>query len=387
MRFVLNDHIRDVREPPIGEVLAWAAERKPGMPSLIDLCQAVPDYSPPPELLGYLRTVVDDPQTCRYTVDEGLPEVREAVCDRYRRRYRAKISPRQICLTCGASQAFWLAIMVLCRAGDEVILQSPCYFDHPMALGALGIRAVYAPFKEKRKGLPDPVAIAGLITARTRAIILVSPGNPTGMAVDAELMREMFFMARRHGVALLLDETYSDFIEGVPHDLFAMDDWYRNLVQVMSFGKSYALTGYRAGLLAASEEFVRQALKVQDTMAVCQPRITQMALKYGLDRLDGWLAGNRLMMSLRHNLFTEEFNLPGNRFRLVSSGSFFAWVKHPWSGRSSREVVKRLVQEAGLLTLPGEAFGPGLEQYIRLAFGNIREKSIPDAVRRFRQSA
>lgn len=387
MRFSLNEHVRGVHAPPISEVRSWAAQRSADAPALIDLCQAVPDYGPPADLLAHLRTQIDDPATCRYTPDEGLPEVREAVCGRYRRRYNAKVAPDQFCLTVGASAAFWLAMLVLCQAGDEVILQLPCYFDHPMALGGLGIRPVYAPFVEKERGLPNPAAIAKLITPRTRAILLVSPSNPTGTVIPPDLLRELYFLARQHRIALVLDETYSDFVEGMPHDLFTLEEWHSSLVQVMSFGKSYALTGYRAGLLAAAPAFIEQALKLQDTMTVCQPRITQLALQYGLERLDDWVAANRLMMSLRHNLFVNEFTLPGNRFRLVASGSFFAWVRHPFDGRSGREVARRLAMEAGLLTLPGEVFGPGLEGYLRLAFGNIRDKAIPEAVYRFRQSA
>jgi hypothetical protein len=153
----------------------------------------------------------------------------------------------------------------------------------------------------------------------------------------------------------------------------------------MSFGKTYALTGYRAGLLAASETFIHHALKAQDTMAVCQPRITQQAIRYGVEYLDGWVDGNRLMMTRRHDRFRKEFTAPGTPFRLVTSGTFFAWVRHPFTGRTGREVARRLVQEAGLLCLPGEVFGPGLTDYLRLSFGNIREEAIPDAVARFRE--
>lgn len=384
MSFSINNHVRSVNDPPIGEVRAWAACRPEGAPALIDLCQAVPDYAPAAELIEHLQQVVSDPLTCRYTPDEGLPEVREAVCGRYRRRYRAAINSGQICLTVGASQAFWLAMLVLCHAGDEVILQLPCYFDHPMALGALGIRPVFAPFVEKEQGIPHPSVIEKLITPRTRAIVLVSPSNPTGAVIPHRRLTELYFLAQRHRIALVLDETYGDFVEGMPHDLFTLEDWHRTLVQVQSFGKTYALTGYRAGLLAASAEFIRQALKIQDTMTVCQPRITQLALQYGLTHLDNWVEGNRLKMSLRHNLFVSEFMKPGNRFRIVASGSFFAWVRHPFSGRSGRDAAKRLAQEAGIMTLPGEAFGPGLEDYLRIALGNIRENEMSEAIRRFR---
>lgn len=385
MSIYISSQIRGIHPPPITEVKGWLSARPEGGPELIDLCQAVPDYAPATDLISHLKEALDDPLTSRYTPDEGLPEVREAVCGRYRRRYAAKMTPDQLCLTIGASQAFWLAVMTLCHAGDEVILQSPCYFDHPMALEALKIKPVFAPFDENRKGLPDPAVLSRLITPRTRAILLVTPSNPTGAVIPPALLTEIYLLARRHRITLMLDETYSDFIAGQPHELFTIPDWHGTLVQIMSFGKSYALTGYRAGLLAAAPEVIQNALKIQDSMAVCQPRITQLAVKYGVEHLDDWVEANRMLMDFRHNLFVHAFSQPGNRFRLVASGSFFAWVRHPFSRLTGRQAARKLVQEAGILCLPGEVFGPGLEGYLRLALGNIRKDKIPEAVRRLKE--
>ena len=386
MKFTFSEQIRTVHFPPISEVREWAATYVPvpGRPH-IDLCQAVPDYPPASEMVSYLKQVIDDPLTSRYSPDEGLAEVREALCARYGRVYGGVVNPWQICLTIGASQAFWLAMVTLCTAGDEVIVPLPCYFDHPMALDILGIRPVFVLFNEATGGLLSVAAVEQLITPRTRAILLVTPSNPTGVVTPPELIRDLYELATRRGIALVLDETYSDFIPGRPHDLFTDPHWSDYFVQIMSFGKTYALTGYRAGALIASEQFIHHALKAQDTMAVCQPRITQQAIRYGVAHLDGWVAANREMMARRHDRFREEFTGPGNPFRLVTSGTFFAWVRHPFPGLTGREVARRLVLEAGLLCLPGEVFGPGLTDYLRLAFGNIREETIPDSVARFRE--
>ncbi len=385
MKFAISPRIQAVHFPPISEVRQWAASywASPERP-LIDLCQAVPDYPPAPGLVAHLKGVLDDPLTSRYSPDEGILETRVALCARYQRRYGGVVTPGQLCLTIGASQAFWLAMVTLCVAGDEVIVPLPAYFDHPMALEVLGIRPVYLPFNEASGGLPSLADLEALITPRTRAILLVTPSNPTGVVAPPELIRELFELAGRRGVALVLDETYADFIPGRPHELFTDVVWKDNFVQIMSLGKTYALTGYRAGLLVASEDFIYQALKAQDSMAVCQPRITQQALLYGAEHLDPWVWGNREIMTRRHDRFREEFTLPGNPFRLVTSGAFFAWIKHPFPFLSGREVAQRLAQEAGILCLPGEVFGPGLGEYLRLAFGNIREEIIPEAVERFR---
>jgi hypothetical protein len=387
MSILFSPHIRSVHFPPISEVKGWLASRKDIGLDLIDLCQAVPDYAPSPKLTSYLATLLDDPLTSKYSPDEGLPEVLEAVGRYYRRKYGAIIAPANFCLTIGASQAFWLAVVTLCRAGDEVVVQAPCYFDHAMALEMLGIRSVYAPFDETSAGLPSPAVIEALITSRTRAILLVTPSNPTGAITPPETLAELYDLARRRNIALILDETYNEFIPGGlrPHNLFTRSEWGDHFVQIASFGKTFALTGYRAGLLAASPEFTHQALKVQDTMAVCQPRITQHAVRFGLDHLDTWVAENREMMGRRHDLFRAEFLSPGNRFHLAASGAFFAWVRHPWPELTGRQAAKRLLDVCAILCLPGEVFGPGLEGYLRLAFGNIRRGTIPEAVRRFRE--
>lgn len=386
MAIQLSPLIANVHFPPISEVKRWLADRPDDGRELIDLCQAVPDYAPAPELTEHLAGLLTDPLLSKYSHDEGLPEVRQAICDYYQRKYGGTVTPDNICLTIGASQAFWLAIVTICRAGDEIIVQAPCYFDHPMALDILGIRTVFAPFVEAEGGLPNPATIESLITPGTRAILVVSPSNPTGVITSAETLRALLDIARRHNIALILDETYNEFISGGarPHDMLSDSGWGDHFVQIASFGKTYALTGYRAGMLVASREFIHQALKAQDTMAVCQPRITQHAVKFGVERLDQWVAANREMMERRHDLFRYEFLQPGNKFQLVTSGAFFAWVRHPFRGCSGREVAKRLVDEAAILCLPGEVFGPGLGDYLRLAFGNIREESIPEAVRRFR---
>jgi len=385
MKFAVSPHIGRVHYPPISEVRQWAAEYARELP-LIDLCQAVPDYPPAEELTSYMASVVADPLTARYTPDEGLPHVREALAARYRRIYGADLDAGNICLTIGASQAFWLAIMTLCQAGDEVIVQTPYYFDHDMGLAMLGIRRSYAPFDPAGGGVPSALAIASLITRRTRAILLVTPSNPTGTVTPPAIIEELYRLAEKHGIALVLDETYADFVvsDAPPHRLFTNPDWGEHFIHIMSFGKTYSLTGYRAGLLLASNRLIHHALKVQDTMVVCQPRLTQMALAFAADTLDPWVRENCRMMARRHDLFCKEFALPGNPFELVASGSFFGWVRHPFDGLTGRQAARKLIDEAGLITLPGEVFGPGFEGYLRLALGNIGEERIPEAMARLR---
>nr|WP_320116612.1 aminotransferase [uncultured Desulfuromonas sp.] len=366
--------------PPITEVKGWLAGRSfPQDKPLVDLCQAIPDYAPHPDLIGHVQQRMTAPECAVYSPDEGLIEVRDSVSRWYGRRYGDGPNASQICLTIGASQAFWLTMLLLCQAGDEVIIQLPAYFDHPMGMEALGIVPRYVPFDAQVE------EYAAAINSRTRAILMVTPSNPTGAIVSPEKLDALYDVACRHDIALILDETYHAFVPSAeaPHTLFSRVDWPENLIHFASFGKTFALTGYRAGCLVADETLIRQALKVQDSMVVCQPRVTQYAVAYGCDHLDDWVAENNHMMQQRHDLFCRLFS-EQSAFELCASGAFFAWVRHPWTTLSGRQAARRLVDEAHVACLPGDVFGPGLEGYLRLAFGNVRLDQIPMAVERFK---
>ena len=380
----ISQQVQQIQAPPITEVKSWLAGRQfPVEKPLIDLCQAIPDYPPPADLVEAVRAGLNDPLTFKYSPDEGLPDVRQAVSDWYRRRYLAAPAPEQFCLTIGASQAFWLAICCLCQPGDEVIVQLPAYFDHPMGLQALGVHPVFAPFNLETAGLPDLARIKGLITPRTRAILLVTPSNPTGAVLPPRLIEQLFVLAQNSGIALVLDETYNAFVEASPHQLFSRSDWGEHFIQIASFGKTFALTGLRCGALVGSTELITQALKVQDSMCVCQSRPAQQALAYGCSHLDAWVMDNTRKMQNRHDLFRSSFLSANSPFELVASGSFFAWVRHPWLQLTGRQAARILADQGNLICLPGEAFGPGLSSYLRLAFGNIVDAQIPQAVERF----
>ena len=377
-------HISKIQPPPITEVKSWLTGKIfPAEKPLIDLCQAVPSYPPPTELIEYLKQVLDEPLTFKYSPDEGLPEVREAVCHWYQRFYHGAPGPQQLCLTIGASQAFWLAITTLCQPGDEVIVQLPAYFDHPMGLQSLGIKPIYAPFDPDTASQPNLATINTLISPKTKAILLVTPSNPTGAVIPPEQITALFELAKAHNISLILDETYNAFIGSSPHQLFNHPGWSDHFIQIASFGKTFALTGLRCGALIASKEFIQQALKIQDSMAVCQPRPTQLALEFGCRYLDNWVRKNAAIMEQRHDQFKATFLAAKTDFELTASGSFFAWVKHPWKNLTGRQAARKMVEEAHLICLPGEAFGPELEPYLRLSFGNIEVVQIPEAIGRF----
>ncbi len=389
MRYPTNPTWEAVAAPAIAETRAWIAGRSfPDDKPLIDVAQAVPGYPPPKPLTDHLARLVADPGSHRYTEIEGLPTLRQALADHMSGFYDATIGAENVAIAAGCNQAYCLTMQVLCAPGDEVILPQPAYFNHQMWLDGLGIRAVHLPFRPDRKGVPDPDEARRLIGPKTRAIVLVTPNNPTGAVYPASEIRRFYELARERGIALVLDETYKDFLpaDGAPHDLFGDPGWADTVVHLYSFSKVYCLTGWRVGSVIAHPDLIRRIAKAMDCVAICAPRLGQEAALFGLAHLRDFVDGNTRMMRSRAQAVAEAFRTNDPGYELVSVGAYFAYVRHPFGGTAGREVAKRLADEQNLLCVPGAMFGPGQEDYLRLAFANVETELMREMVRRLRAS-
>lgn len=390
MLYATNPAWEAVATPAIAETRAWIAGRRfPEDRPLIDVAQAVPGYPPPKPLTDHLARLVTDGGSHRYTEIEGLPALRQALARHMSGFYGAAIAPDAAAITAGCNQAYCLAMQVLAAPGDEVLLPQPAYFNHQMWLDGLGVKAVHLPFRADRQGVPDPDEAARLIGPRTRAIVLVTPNNPTGAVYPAETIRRFYDLARSCRIALVLDETYKDFLptDGAPHDLFADPAWDETVVHLYSFSKVYCLTGWRVGSLIAHPDLIARIAKAMDCVAICAPRLGQEAALFGLNHLAGFVAGNTRMMRERAEALAASFRANDIGYELVSVGAYFAYVRHPFAGTPGREVAKRLADEQNLLCVPGAMFGPGQEDYLRLAFANVPIEVMPEMVRRLKASS
>ncbi len=273
--------------------------------------------------------------------------------------------------------------MSIARAGDEVIVPRPHYFNHDMWLRMQGIAPVSLDFRPGSGGVPHAEDAARLITAKTRAIILISPNNPTGAVYPPATVHAFFELAKKHGIALLLDETYKDFLpEGTrPHELFSDPSWRGTLVHLYSFSKVFALTGYRVGGVTAGAALMAEIEKAMDCVSICPPRLGQEAALYGLRNLLPWARKNTEGLKARADLLGSGL-ARSNRWRLVSIGAYFAYVEHPFAGERSTVVSKRLADEENLLTIPGDMFGAGQERFVRIAFANVSDDKIPAVLER-----
>jgi len=379
-----NPWLAAVDPSPIGETKRWVLGRTfPADRPLIDLSQAVPGYPPALELRRHLGELLLDPALHGYTPILGLPALREAYAAHLSAFYGAPIGVDEVGITSGCNQAFCLAVTSLARAGDQVIVPRPHYFNHDMWLRMQGIEPVALDFRAGANAVPNAEDAAALIGPRTRAIVLITPNNPTGAVYPRETIHAFYALARRHGIALILDETYKDFLaEGErPHALFAEPDWRGTVVHLYSFSKVFALTGYRVGAVTVGGKLMAEIEKVMDCVSICPPRLGQEAALYGLRHLLPWARQNTEGLKARADLLGAGLQR-SNRWRLVSLGAYFAYVEHPFPGTPSSQVSKRLADEESLLTIPGDMFGAGQERFLRLAFANVTDDKIPIVLER-----
>ncbi|MEM6824616.1 MAG: aminotransferase class I/II-fold pyridoxal phosphate-dependent enzyme, partial [Pseudomonadota bacterium] len=243
----LNPHMAATFAPPVMEARRWALEAAPpeGL-ELLNLSQAAP-VDPPPEPLrrAMAETLLSDPTAHLYGPVLGLPALRSEIASQWRKAYGGEIHAEQVAITAGCNEAFCAVLATLAGPGDEVILPTPWYFNHKMALD-MGAQ-VAVPLPTGPGLIPDPDEASRLITAKTAAIALISPNNPGGAEYPADVIDGFRDLARAQGVALIVDETYRDFHSqtGAPHRLFADSDWDDTLIQLYSFSKAYRLTGHR----------------------------------------------------------------------------------------------------------------------------------------------
>ena len=364
-------------DSPIGAAFAMLNHRVNDRP-LLDLSQAAPGYPPAPVVADRIAEAAGEPTTSRYTPAAGLPELREEFAADLRRSYAATdISASDVTITAGCNQAFCVTINALAQPGDSVILATPFYFNHDMWLQAEGIEVRHLRTVEGL--LPDLDHAATLIDGTTRAIVLVSPGNPTGVTIGPEVIADFVELAASRDIALILDETYRTFrpTDAPAHGVFDHPSWRDTLISLHSFSKDLAIPGYRVGAIVCGAAAQREALKVLDCVAISAPRIGQEAVICGLRHATEWRREQAQRIARLQDHFVRTMAERPGGFELVTSGAYFGWVRAN-TDQPTEDVVRRLIVELDTLVIPGTAFTPTDEGMLRFSFANLTPVEIDE---------
>ena len=380
----------DVDPPPVLEVKSWISnpDLQPSKP-IIDVSQAAPTEPPPEKMLKFMADkVLSDNAVNTYGPVLGLDELRESLARQWSGQYNGKISKKNVAITSGCNQAFCASIATFTSENDEVIIPTPWYFNHHMWLQMAGVKTV--PLETDSNMVPIFEKAEALITDRTRAIVLVSPNNPSGSIYSNELLQKFYKLCSSNNIRLILDETYKDFHPNVsqPHKLFENTEWHQTLTILYSFSKAYRMTGHRVGALLTSYENLLEVEKVLDTFTVCPPQLGQYAANWSLANLDSWKSDRRTEILERAKHFSIKFEpLSAAGWSLRGCGAYFAFVDHPFK-EGSETLAPLILRDQGILLMPGTMFYPKYDLHgprtFRIAFANIDKNKITTLLERLK---
>ena len=379
-----------VDPPPVLEVKNWLSnpDLQPSKP-LIDVSQAAPTEPPPKKMLEFMANkILCDNAVNTYGPVLGLDELRESLASKWSRQYQGKVSKENVAVTSGCNQAFCASISSFTSENDEVIIPTPWYFNHHMWLQMAGVKSI--PLDTDANMNPIIEKAEALITDRTRAIVLVSPNNPSGAIYSNQLLQKFFDLCKSNQIRLIIDETYKDFHPNAsqPHTLLENNIWDQVLTILYSFSKTYRMTGHRIGALLTSKENLIEIEKALDTFTVCPPQLGQYAANWGLNNLEAWAAERRTEILQRAKHFSEKFQpLSAAGWSLRGCGAYFAFVEHPFEDESNI-LAPLILRDQGILLMPGTMFYPkhnplGSRSF-RIAFANIDKNKISTLLERLK---
>lgn len=344
--------------------------RAQGLEDVIDLTIGAPDFQTPQHIVkSSVEASLEGHHY--YSPNAGIFSLRKAIADKLERDNGIKYDPNtEIDVTIGATEALGLLMMTLLNPGDEVILADPTWPNYiTQILMADGV-PVRVPTYEKDGFCLQVEAAEAAITERTKAILINTPNNPTGAVMDRKTVTGFVELAQKHGVYLISDEVYEKIIydENEHFSPGSIPGTKEFVITVNSFSKTYAMCGWRVGYVAASKEVIAPLLKLQEGMGSCANTMAQMAAVTALNSPQD--AVNHMVESYRtrRNLMVEGLNLIPGISAITPGGAFYLFVNVKGLGKSSQEIAMDLLQESGVMTVPGTGFGPAGEGYIRICY-------------------
>ncbi|MFW3146637.1 MAG: aminotransferase class I/II-fold pyridoxal phosphate-dependent enzyme [Thermoplasmatota archaeon] len=363
-------------EAPIMQIMK---DLSAGM-DVISLSQGVPFFGPPDGLLKFVneREGID-----RYGPDGGDPELKEAIAVKLKQKNGIEADPEHgLMVTSGANLGFFNAAASICDPGDEMVLIGPYYFNHRMTLDVLGVNFTVSRADDGHIPLPDDISSS--ISERTRAVVLVSPNNPTGMSYPKSVVSEIIDICVDNDLWLISDETYEDFTYENDHFSPGSEGGDLPVVSLFSLSKSYGISGWRVGYAAYPEILHESMLKVQDTTVICPSRVSQSAALFCIREHPGHTA--RFIPYLDRNrsmLIDWKRRLP-QLSGPNPDGAYYSLLgyvgERPFE--TSMDLARSILEMTGVLVVPSSPFGLEDPPSFRMAYGNVGNEELREALER-----
>jgi aspartate/methionine/tyrosine aminotransferase len=317
-------------------------------PGTISLGQGVVNYPPPPQAIAHLEYFLANPENHKYRPVHGIPELIEQVSRKLAQDNGVEVGGgRNIVVTAGGNMAFMNAVLTITDPGDEIILLTPYYFNHDMAVAIAGCRTVCAPTDEDFQ--PRIEAIAGAITARTRAVVTISPNNPTGAVYPEETLRRINALCKDRGIYHIHDEAYEYFTyDGAKHfSPGAIPGGEAHTLSLFSLSKSFGLASWRIGYMLIPAHLLVSVHKVQDTNLICPPVISQWAAVGAMKAGGAYCREQVAKLAEVRQLVLERLGSLGDLVTAPPARGAFYCLIRVRTGMDAMELVTGLRQMAG----------------------------------------
>ncbi|MBN2329898.1 MAG: pyridoxal phosphate-dependent aminotransferase [Candidatus Omnitrophica bacterium] len=378
--------MQQVQAPVIPIIGDWVRSR----PGAISLGQGVVHYGPPKEAIEQYNRFLENPENHKYHAVEGIPILYDAIRDKLQNENGIIIESHKnrqagesvLCVTAGGNMAFMNAVLAITDPGDEIILLTPYYFNHEMAVRIAGAIPIAVPTDENFQ--PDLPALRQAITSKTRAIVTVSPNNPSGAVYPESTLRAINELCRERGLYHINDEAYEYFTyeEAVHFSPASIEHSAGHTVSLFSLSKSYGFAGWRIGYMVYPVHLDESVKKIQDTILICPPLVSQYAAcgalsvgsSYCLERLPE-KAGVRSIM-------LEELDSIREICRTArTQGAFYLLVRME-ADLDEMQLIERLIRDFGVAVMPGRSFGLTGGCFFRVSYGSLQKETAVEGMRR-----
>ncbi|MBN1304821.1 MAG: pyridoxal phosphate-dependent aminotransferase [Anaerolineales bacterium] len=352
------------------------------MKDVISLGVGEPDFTTPEPILNAGIQALKGGET-HYTSNLGILELRQGISRHLAQRYNVNYDPlTEILVTVGVSEALYLAMSATLDPGNEVIVPTPCFPAYQAEVILAGGIPVEIPSRMEDDFQLDPQMIEDAITSRTKAILIGYPNNPTGAVAERETLVELTRIAEKHDLLIFSDEIYDRLVYNFEHicvPALSEDTWNRTLL-MGGFSKDYAMTGWRIGYAAGPANIIRGLTRIHQYTIMSAPTMAQAASIVALEKGEEHVQTMVEEYNRRRRLIVDGLNQLGLK-TFEPRGAFYAFPNISASGMSEEEFAEALLKEESVAVVPGSAFGPGGEGFVRCCYATAYDK-IEEALHR-----
>ncbi|MDJ0730891.1 MAG: pyridoxal phosphate-dependent aminotransferase [Crocosphaera sp.] len=352
-------------------------------PGTISLGQGVVYYPPPPEAIEGISEFLNKSHNHQYKSVQGIRPLIAQIVTKLQEDNQIHInSNRSVMVTAGANMAFMNAILAITNAGDEIILNSPFYFNHEMAITIANCHPILVDTDEKYQLSLDKIKAA--ITPKTRAIVTISPNNPTGVVYSESSLTEVNQLCREKNIYHISDEAYEYFTyDGMKHfSPASIMDSDSYTICLYSLSKAYGFASWRIGYMVIPNHLLEAVKKIQDTILICPPVISQYAALNALKIGKSYCQHHLQEINQVREIFSHHLQELEDIATLVSSeGAFYFFLKIN-TDMNDFELVKKLIKNYKIAVLPGSTFGMEKGCYLRIAYGALQQETATIGIER-----